>query len=196
MSSVRESVLILVFGCAPLLLLLIAALVLRARVTPRSYVKLPTFSLAISRFGRTEVTVIYRNETRNLYFDARVGGRMFRKCRIAVSAPSDLSPEDFQAVVPKLAEGLSRLRYEYLIFRKTNPRPIPEEERQAAITELRQMGFEIQVPAGPGQIGRAVTHSWKRTSGEQAKARISQVQSLMVTASGVLEDTEVLARSD
>jgi hypothetical protein len=196
-SPAHESFLILVFVCAPLLLLLIAALVLSIRLTPLTTMEFPTFSLTISTVGHGEAFVIYRNESKKLYLEARISrGSTFYKSRIVVSAPGDLSGEDLRDAVPKLAEGLTKLRYEYLIFRKGNPQPIPGGERQEAIAELRQMGFDIQEPVGAEQILRAVTHSWKRTSGERAKARISQVQRLMATASGVRENIEVLACSD
>jgi hypothetical protein len=192
-----ESFPLLVFVCVPLLLLLIAAIVLRIRFTPLSAFTFSTFSLTVDTVGHGEAFVTYSDKSKKLSLDATTEpGERFFATRISVKVPRELPNEQIRDLVSNLSSGLKTLRYEYLIYRKGGPQTVPEEERNAAIAELRQMGFEILESSGPGKIGRAVTHNWERTSRKEGKARLSLVQSLMAKASGVRENIEVLARSD
>jgi hypothetical protein len=102
----------------------------------------------------------------------------------------------FVVIVPKLAQGLEKMRYRYVIYRKRAPQPIKEEEREAATVKLRQMGFAIEDSTGQGELQKAVIHHWQRAPGKDAIAKISRVQSLMSKARGVRETIEVLASNN
>src|SRR5207247_8409543 len=95
-----------------------------------------------------------------------------------------------------LAVGLKKLRYQYLIYRPGALRKIPEEERDAAIAELRQMGVEMKKSQGDEKIQRAVVRNWRRISGDQSEDVVLRLLSLMSKARGIRESIEVLARSD
>ena len=192
-----ESAQILLFVCAPLLLLLVVGISQRMRVAPLTNITLPKYSLTVSTVGHGGAFVRYSDESNKLYLEAEVGpGKRFFGARISVQVPKELPNEQLQDVVANLASGLKSLRYEYLIYRTGSPQAIPKEESDVAIAELRQMGFEIQEASGPGKIGRAVTHDWHRVSHKAARARLSQVQTLMAKASRIRESIEVLARDD
>ena len=98
-------------------------------------------------------------------------------------------------IVPNLALGLKKLRYQYLIYRPGALRKIPEEERDA-IAELRQMGVEMKKSQGDEKIQRAVVRNWRRISGDQSEDVVLRLLSLMSKARGIRESIEVLARSD
>src|SRR6266496_2584651 len=87
-------------------------------------------------------------------------------------------------------------RYQYLIYRPGALRKIPEEERDAAIAELRQMGVEMKKSQGDEKIQRAVVRNWRRISGDQSEDVVLRLLSLMSKARGIRESIEVLARSD
>jgi hypothetical protein len=189
-----ESLQVLVFIVLPLVLLLVG-IVIRGALQPSRYVAtFPTFSvtlvkLARDSFGREEGYVMFREETRQVEFIAEI----VRSGTMYVQAPGGLSEEDLLVIVPKLAQGLEKMRYKYIIYRKGEPQRIKEEEREAAIAELRQLGFAIEDSTGQGELQKAVTHHWRRASGKEAIAKISRVQSLMSKARGVRETIEVLA---
>lgn len=191
-----ETFQVLAFVCVPLLLLLgvfVAILVRGSRTTAR----FPAFSVAVSKVGRTEAYVTYRAENTVIEFCAEVGtGKKFFARRISIRIPEEMANEKLCNIVPNLTHGLAKLHYQYLIYRRTGSQTIPEEERDAAILELRQMGFELTGPAGNGRIQRAVSNDWRRASGAEAQAKLSKVQELMHKARGAREKIEVLASSD
>jgi hypothetical protein len=135
---------------------------------------------------------VYREGDRLLDFAAQID----RKGRIVAEVPKELCNEELRNILPNLVRGLAKLRRQYLIYRRREPQPIPADERDAAVAQLRQMGVELQEPNGPSQIQRAVIHNWAATSGSQTKAMIFQVQSLMSKARGIRDNIEVLAQSD
>ena|ERR1700694_5878543 len=133
-----ESLLVLLLVCLPLSLLLVAALILRFRFT-RSTAMFPGFSVIVSRVGRHETYVSYCSPTTQLEFEAAIRkGRNFFVSEIRVQVPGEMSNRDLSTVVPNLACGLAKLHYQYLIYRKGEPQRISEEERNAAIMELRR----------------------------------------------------------
>jgi len=89
--------------------------------------------------------------------------------QICVRVPKEPPDEDVGNIVPNLALGLKKLRYQYLIYRPGALRKIPEEERDAAIAELRQMGVEMKKSQGDEKIQRAVVRNWRRISGDQSE---------------------------
>jgi hypothetical protein len=190
-----ESTRVLVFVCGPLLLLLFAVIALLIRGS-RNVAKFPTFSVTISKVGHQEAYVYYCLNGRKTEFQAEISrGKSFFVPRISVRVAEDVPEHEVFKIVSNLALGLSKLHYEYLIYRKREQLRVSEEERNAAIAELRQMGFKIKESGAPGQVVRAVSHDWRRKSSKEAKATLSQVQDLMAKATGLRESIEVLARS-
>jgi len=187
-----ESVQVLVFVVLPLVLLL-SGIVIYGAFRPNNYVaSFPTFSVRINFLAHDVAYVVYGTESKIVEFEAKVGrrGRL-----IYVRAPKELPEEDLRDILPFLVQGLTRLRYAYVIYRNLEPQKIPEAEREAAIAELQRMGVSLGESVGQRQVQRAVIHNLPRSTAEQTKATISKVQDLMATARGVRETTEVLASS-
>ena len=67
-----ESIQVLVFVCVPLLLVLVAIVVLLTR-GPRYTAKFPTFSVTITKIGREEAYVMYRDRNKDVEFAAQIG---------------------------------------------------------------------------------------------------------------------------
>ncbi len=87
-------------------------------------------------------------------FDADIGrGKNFFKPRIVVVIPKSVTYQEVRTVVRNTALGLAKLHWEYLICQPTEPQAVPQEERDAAIAELREMGFEIQETSGREKMG-------------------------------------------
>ena len=182
------------YACLLAVLFVVIVLLYRRR---RSSARFPDFSVTISKVGREEAYVTYCGNNRQIEFSAEIRrGRQLFTPRIFVQVPKDMPDEDVRNIIPNLASGLAKLRYEYLVFRKGEPQTIPEEERQAAIAELRRMGCEIKEPVDQGKVQRAVMNTWPHSPAELDKAMISKVQGLMSKARGVRESIEVLTRSD
>jgi hypothetical protein len=191
-----ESTQILVFVCGPLLLLLFTVIAFLIRGS-RNVAEYPTFTVTISKVGHLEAYVRYCFDGRETEFEAEISrGKNFFVPRISVRLPEDMPEKQVFKIASNLALGLSKLHYEYLIYRKRPPLKVADEEQNAAIAELHQMGFKIDGSAGgQGQVVRAVSQDWRPKSKNKAKATISHVQALMTKASGLRETIEVLARS-
>jgi hypothetical protein len=182
-----ESNLILAFICLPLLILLVIGLLLR-RNRSRNEVKFPTFSVRVRRVGREAAVVTLQEATGRSDFDADIGRR-----QVDVRMPSGLSEDSVADVVAKLSQALRSLSFEYLLYRIGESEIISEQERNAAISELRSMGFDVQVmPNGQVRL--------KGASGEPfagpAKPNVPRWMHLMRAASGRIPKYTVLARSN
>src|SRR2546425_2005602 len=100
---------VLAFVCAPLLLVLVAIVVLLTR-GPRYSAKFPTFSVTMTKIGREEAYVIYRDKNKDVEFAAETGrGKSFFVPRICVRVPKGAPDEDVGNIVPNLALGLKKL---------------------------------------------------------------------------------------
>src|SRR5215471_10870653 len=118
----NESLQVLLFICLPLTLLLVAVMALMVRSSRRT-VTFPSFSLSISSYGTVEAHVVYRREGKEMYFDAAIGrGKNFFIPKIRVLMPRDMPEQDVRTIVPDLVMGLEKLRYEYVICRRLEPR--------------------------------------------------------------------------
>jgi hypothetical protein len=73
---------------------------------------------------------------------------------------------------------------------------IADEEREAAITELRRMGVEIQSTPSQSTIQQAMVGDWRRAVGRQGNSAMPRLLQLMNTARGIRENIQVLADSD
>ena len=113
-----------------------------------------------------------------------------------MQVPHSISNHDLCVVIPNLERALAKLHYQYLIYRRRESQTIPEEERDAAIAELRRMGIEIPDPQGQGEVQRAIVLNWQKTVGKRAKLVVPRLFELMSKARGVRENIEVLAQSD
>jgi len=191
-----ESSRVLVFICLPLLLLLVGLIVVLARAS-RTTAKFPIFSVTISKVGQYEAYVSYRDESRQLELDALIGrGRSFFIPEIRVRVPNEMSGHEQSIVIPNLALGLTKLHYQYVIYRRGEPQIVSQEERNAAIKELREMGVEIQSAGGQGVIQQVMVRDWHKTVGKRIKIVMPQLLALVNTARGTQENIQVLARSD
>jgi hypothetical protein len=104
-----ESLQVLVFVVLPLVLLLVTAIFLRIRYTPPSTAKFSTFSVSLSRVGREDAYIVYRGNDRRLEFYVGPGNR---KQELCLAVPKELPDQVAQEIVPKLAKGLTKLRFQ------------------------------------------------------------------------------------
>lgn len=186
----NESVQVLLFIALPLSLLVVGFLIHIAIQPNRFVATFPSFSVRIERVGRQEIFVTYREKNRELILVSA----FTRDQELHVPIPPELSDEDRRSVVQNLTLGLAKLRYRYLIYRRLEPKKIPDEDRNAAIEELRRMGVDLS--QAPGLVQQAVMPDWRNFAGQDPKELLPQVFSLMHKARGVQEAREILARSE
>lgn len=139
---------------------------------------------------------MYRGDQNVLEFTSEFRkGKKFFKPGIVVMVPVEMPNEDLRVIVSNIEQGLAKLHYDYLIFRKTGLQPIPGETCEAAVAELRRMGIDFKISID-GQVSRSVIRQINNSWDGQASATISKVQALMRQAASPGNNIEVLACSD
>jgi hypothetical protein len=120
----NESIQVLIFVVAPLVLLLAVIIFALVRSDKRSTAKFPDFSVNFSRVGREDAYIIYRDKNKHLEFYVFYVGPT-RDKNILLQAPKNVRDEDIHGIAPKLALGLARLGFhQYSIRREGEARVI------------------------------------------------------------------------
>jgi hypothetical protein len=123
-----QSLQVLVLVVLPLLLLVAAAIFLRIRHTPPTIAKFPQFSVSLSRVGREDAYVVYRDDERRLEFYAGPGDR---KQALRLELPEGLPSQDAHEIAQRLATGLTKLRFQkYEILKKGKKATIAGSSRE------------------------------------------------------------------
>ena len=66
--------------------------------------------------------------------------------------PRDVDPTIVPQIVHDLETAFTALRYGYVISRPVRVDPVSGAEKQAAIAELNQMGFEVERSTDPKEV--------------------------------------------
>ena len=87
------------------------------------------------------------------------------------------------------------MQYDYVIARPLGVDVVPESERQAAIAELRDMGYEIEVSEDQKQIRQKKLPGAPPVDRETARKQIPRMVSLLQSVHGKRPRFETLAKS-
>lgn len=98
-------------------------------------------------------------------------------------------------VISNIATALPKVGFQYWIYKEGEPQVVPEEERMAAVAELRQMGFAITIAQDVVRITKPGLPYW-RLSQRSVRTHGIRWLSLVRKARGIRGTAEVLARSD
>jgi hypothetical protein len=117
MSQLRtdESLQILMFVVAPASVLLVAALIFWVRSKPRFEITFPDFSIAVSRVGREEAYLVYREQDRRFEMVAVLGRKSGDGKKIYVQLPKEMPEDVARHIAANLVLGLTKLGYRYSI---------------------------------------------------------------------------------
>jgi hypothetical protein len=192
-----ESLRILIFVSIPLFFLLIAAIALRYRFTPRAAIRLSNFSVDVTSLGQRAASVTYRDDSCKLYFDAEIcRGKRFIDSRIYLRIPNDMAEGDVRKVVPNVALALGKLRYEYVIYRSLGIQEITARERGTAMEELSKNGIKLNTLDDQLRITKTPLPYWRRVLGGGHRRTTAQMLGRIAQARGVREKVEVLSKSE
>lgn len=150
------------------------------------------FSVRIKSVFREAVSVIYTRQGRTLTFGGELIGSKWQG--ISVQLAPDLEESQVTQIVRDLEAGFIALKYGYVITRKIAVDIVPEFERQAALTELREMGFEIEVLTN-GKIRQTRRKDAPRPDVETARSQAGRMLSLLQAVHGRRPRIETLAKS-
>ena len=151
------------------------------------------FSVRIEPMGREAVYVIHTRQGASLNLDGQRIGRKWEG--IAVYIPRGVEAERASQIAHDLEAAFQAMGYGYQIARLSEIETVPETERQAAIAELRQMGFEIEVSTDRKQIRQKWIAGTPKPSPETIRKTIPRQMALLQAVHGTRERFEILAKS-
>ena len=150
------------------------------------------FSVRIEPIFREVVSVIYTRQGKGLQLGGERIGKKWEG--IEVQLPPTLEGAQVAQVVRDLETAFVRLRYGYVIARKTGVDTVPEPERQGALAELREMGYEIEI-LQDGKIRQTKRAGAPRQDVETLRKQAPRINSLIQSLRGTRQRLETLAKS-
>ena len=113
---------------------------------------------------------------------------------IAVQIPIEIEATQAAQIAGDLATAFVGMRFGYVITRKVGVDIVPESERQAALTELREMGYEIEF-LSEGRIRQTKRAGAPRHDIEALRKQAPRMMSLIQSLRGTRQRVEILAKS-
>jgi hypothetical protein len=149
------------------------------------------FFVRIKRVGREGMEISHTRNGKRLDLKAN-----YIEDKIDVRVPHDLEKGQVSQLVIDLATAFRAMGYGYAISRLVGVEGVPEAERQAAVAELREMGYEIKVSEDRKQIRQKRIEGSTLPDRATALKQASRMIALMQSVHGTRYRTEVLARSE
>jgi len=151
------------------------------------------FSVRIKPIFREAVSVIYTRQDKTLNLGGERIGRKWQGLSVQLAA--DLEESQVAQIVRDLEAAFIALQYGYVITRKIAVDIVPESERRAALAELREMGYEIEV-LPDGKIRQTRRKDAPRQNIETLRMQAMRMLSLMQAVHGTCPRIETLAKSE
>src|ERR1700730_921285 len=104
-------------------------------------------------------------------------------------------PRRCPQTVRDLETAFGAMRYGYVISRTVRVDPVSEAEQEAAITELHEMGFEVERTRDPMGIALIPRSGVPRPDTKTAKRTALRIMSLVQSLRGTRQQVELLAKS-
>lgn len=150
------------------------------------------FSVRIEPIFRENISVVYTRRGTQLTLDAaRIGNRWQD---IEVLIPQETESGEVARIVHDLEIAFGEMRYRYVIARKTETEIVSEAERRAAITELKEMGYNVEV-LPDGSIRQTRRPEVPRADLETIRKQTPRILSLIQSVQGRRQHFEILAKS-
>ena len=150
------------------------------------------FSVRVEPILREVVTVIRkRNGTAVNLSGERIGRKWDG---IDVLIPQEIDAAEVPSIVSDLEMPFAAMGYRYVISRKAETDVVPENERQAAMAELNQMGYEINF-LPDGKIRQSWREGAPRHDIETLRKQTPRMMMLLQSLHGTRQRLEVLAKS-
>jgi hypothetical protein len=151
------------------------------------------FSVRIEPISREVISIVYTRHGTTFNLGAERIGRKWEG--IAVSIPDqEVGAEQVPQVVHNLERAFEGMGYGYVISRKTGVDVVSETERQAAIAELNEMGFEIEILPNR-QIRQTRREGAPHQDREAIRKATPRIVSLIQSLHGTRQRYEILAKS-
>lgn len=151
------------------------------------------FSVRVKPRFREAVSVIYSYQGAQIELDGERIGSKWEGIKVLI--PPDLEIEKVTSVVSDLESAFQALGFGYVITRLAEVESVNEADQQAAIAELREMGYEIELSPDRKQARmKAVSGTLPRDQ-ETLRKQAPRMMSLIQDARGTRQRFQILAKS-
>jgi len=151
------------------------------------------FSVRIKPGVRELVSVIHMRDGNSLDLQGERIGKKWEG--IEVRMPQEVEPGRISQIARDLEAAFQAMGYGYLITASAGTDVVPETERKAAIAELLEMGYEIEVSTDRRQIRQKRIVGTTVPDLETAKKQASRMMSLLQAVHGTRHRLVILAKS-
>jgi hypothetical protein len=151
------------------------------------------FSVRVEQGFREIVTVVHTRQGTVRRLDGERIGKRWNGIRIHL--PREVDPADVPQIVRDLETAFGATHYGYVIFRTVRVDPVPEAEQEAAITELNEMGFDVERSTDPRQTVLTPRSGVPRPDTKTAQDRAPRIMALVQSLRGTRQVVELLAKS-
>lgn len=151
------------------------------------------FYVRIDPIQREAVSVTHTRNAANLTLDGqRIGSRWEG---IEVHIPQNVDAVEASQVASDLEIAFQALGYGYVIARLVEIEIVPDTERQAAIVEVHEMGYEAEVSSDLKHIRQKLRVGAARPDIQTARSQAPRMMSLLQAIHGRRQRLEILAKS-
>jgi hypothetical protein len=150
------------------------------------------FSVRIEPIMREVVAVIYTRRGTSITLNGERIGKRWGGIHVLI--PPDIEAAQLSQAVLDLKTAFEAMRYGYVITHQTGVDIVPVPERQAAIAELREMGYEIEI-LPDGSIRQARIAGAPRQDIETIRRMPPRIMMLIQSVHGKRQRSEILAKS-
>lgn len=151
------------------------------------------FSMRIQPLRREALSIVYTRQGTNLNLDGQRIGSKWEGIELYI--PPEVEPERASQIAHDLEAAFQAMDYRYVIARLSEIETVPEAERQAAIAELRQMGYELEISADRKQIRQKWIAGTPKLGLEALGKTTPRYMSLLQAVHGTRKRFEILAKS-
>ncbi len=150
------------------------------------------FSVQIKPANREIVSVVHTRQGTSLDLSGQRIGREWGGIEVLI--PQDVGAAQVPQIVRDLETAFAAMQYGYVIARKCGIDIVPETERQAAIAEFNQAGYEIEIL--PDRKIRQTRRAVAPTSDIKTLQKMApRMMSLIEAIHGTRQRFEILAKS-
>ncbi len=152
-----------------------------------------SFHLRIEPGVRELVSLFYTSQGTTLKLSGERGGENLEGIHIFI--PPEVESNRGAEIARDIATGLGAMRYGYVIAQKTGEEIVPEAEREAALAELRAMGYDLEVSADRKRIQIRKKSGPPRAERGPIRPWGLRMKELLLSVHGTRPRHEILAKS-
>ena len=151
------------------------------------------FNVRIEPIFREEVRVIYETDEKAWSFGGQYIGKRWQGIGIVI--PQEIDPSHASIIASRLTEALAAIGYGYVIDHALDIETVSQNEKESAISELHNMGYEIEILAN-GTIRQTKMPGSPKLPQEELKKQGPRMMKLIEAVHGKRRRYETLAKSE